>query len=50
VNPTISGKADAGYLAKDYYAKEKTKIRLEKDCPETFTCGNYSWTEHISRK
>jgi hypothetical protein len=42
--------AAEGYLAQDYYIKQKAKIRLEKGRKETFTYENYSWTEHISRK
>ncbi len=41
---------DDGYLAQDYYRKQKAKIRLEVDRKETFTYDDYSWTEHISRK
>jgi FMN reductase (NADPH) len=41
---------DEGYLAQGYYRKQKAKIRLETERPETFTYDNYSWTEHISRK
>jgi nitroreductase len=41
---------DEGYLAQGYYRKQKAKIKLEVDREETFTYGNYSWTEHISRK
>jgi len=41
---------DDGYLAQGYYRKQKAKIKLEADRPETFTYDNYSWTEHISRK
>jgi nitroreductase len=41
---------DEGYLAQDYYRKQKAKIRLENGQPEVFTYDNYSWTEHISRK
>ena len=41
---------DEGYLAQGYYVKQRAKIRLENDRPETFTYDNYSWTEHISRK
>ena len=41
---------DDGYLAQGYYVKQRAKIRLETDRPETFTYENYSWTEHISRK
>lgn len=41
---------DEGYLAQGYYRKQKAKIKLEVDREETFTYGDYSWTEHISRK
>ncbi len=41
---------DEGYLAQGYYRKQKAKIRLEGERPETFTYDDYSWTEHISRK
>ncbi len=41
---------DDGYLAQGYYRKQRAKIKLEVDRPETFTYDNYSWTEHISRK
>lgn len=41
---------DEGYLAQGYYRKQKAKIRIEGDRPETFTYDDYSWTEHISRK
>jgi nitroreductase len=41
---------DDGYLAQDYYRKQKAKIKLEGERAETFTYANYSWTEHISRK
>jgi hypothetical protein len=41
---------DEGYLEQGYYRKQKAKIHLEDDRIETFTYGNYSWTEHISRK
>lgn len=41
---------DDGYLAQDYYRKQKARIKLEVDRPETYTYDNYSWTEHISRK
>ncbi len=41
---------DDGYLAQDYYRKQKAKIKLEGSRKETFTYDNYSWTEHISRK
>jgi FMN reductase (NADPH) len=41
---------DEGYLAQDYYRKQKAKIKLEGERKETFTYEDYSWTEHISRK
>ena len=41
---------DEGYLAQDYYRKQKAKINLEIEREETFTYADYSWTEHISRK
>ncbi len=41
---------DEGYLAQDYYHRQKAMIRLEGDREETFTYDTYSWTEHISRK
>ena len=41
---------DEGYLAQDYYRKQKARIKLEGDRKETFTYDDYSWTEHISRK
>ena len=41
---------DNGYLAQEYYRKDKIKIPLEGEREETFTYENYSWTEHISRK
>jgi FMN reductase (NADPH) len=41
---------DEGYLAQDYYRKQKAKIKLEVERDETFTYNDYSWTEHISRK
>jgi FMN reductase (NADPH) len=41
---------DNGYLAQGYYCGPGSKIRLEDGREETFTCENYSWTEHISRK
>jgi nitroreductase len=43
-------KMDEGYLAQDYYRKMNAKIPLEGNRKETFTYGNYSWTEHICRK
>ena len=41
---------DEGYLAQDYYRRQRAMIRLEGDRKETFTYETYSWTEHISRK
>lgn len=41
---------DEGYLAQDYYLKNRGKIPLETNRKETFTYENYSWTEHICRK
>ena len=41
---------DEGYLAQDYYRRQKAKIKLETGRKETFTYDTYSWTEHISRK
>lgn len=41
---------DEGYLAQNYYSKDKIKIRLEKGRQETYTYDDYGWTEHISRK
>ena len=41
---------DEGYLAQDYYRKQKAKIKLEMERKETFSYEDYSWTEHISRK
>ena len=41
---------DEGYLTQGYYRRQKAKIKLEIERPETFTYDNYSWTEHISRK
>jgi len=41
---------DQGYLAQDYYRKQKAKIPLEVEREETHTYKTYSWTEHISRK
>jgi FMN reductase (NADPH) len=41
---------DDGYLAQEYYRRQKARIRLEGGREETFTYDNYSWTEHISRK
>ena len=41
---------DDGYLAQDYYRRNKAMIRLQTDRKDTYTFDNYSWTEHISRK
>jgi nitroreductase len=41
---------DDGYLAQDYYRRQKALIPLEGEREETFTLDDYSWTEHISRK
>ncbi|MBN1682152.1 nitroreductase family protein [Candidatus Bathyarchaeota archaeon] len=41
---------DEGYLAQDYYKKNRTKIPLTTGKKEEYTFKNYSWTEHISRK
>ncbi len=41
---------DEGYLAQDYYRRANYIIPLEEGKSETYTFGNYSWTEHISRK
>jgi len=41
---------DDGYLAQDYYKKDKLKISLLGRRKETYTFEDYSWTEHISRK
>jgi FMN reductase (NADPH) len=41
---------DEGYLAQDYYRVNKAKISLESKRKDQFGYGNYSWTEHISRK
>ncbi len=41
---------DQGYLAQDYYRKQKAMIPLEGEREETYTYDTYSWTEHISRK
>jgi nitroreductase len=45
-----SAEMDQGYLAQDYYRRQRAMIRLEGDREETFTYETYSWTEHISRK
>jgi len=41
---------DEGYLAQDYYRKDKIMIRLDGGREETYTYDTYSWTEHIARK
>jgi len=41
---------DEGYLRQDYYRRNKAKIPLESRRRDTFGYGDYSWTEHISRK
>lgn len=41
---------DAGYLAQNYYRRQRAKIPLESERQETFNYDTYSWTEHISRK
>ena len=41
---------DDGYLAQDYYRRQRAMIHLEGAREETFTLDNYSWTEHIARK
>lgn len=41
---------DQGYLAQDYYRRQKAMIPLEGEREETYTYDTYSWTEHISRK
>jgi nitroreductase len=41
---------DEGYLAQDYYRRDKLMLPLENDRPETYDFDTYSWTEHISRK
>ena len=42
---------DEGYLAQEYYLKQKAKIGIEVEGKkETFSYKDYSWTEHISRK
>ena len=41
---------DYGYLSQSYYANLDAKIDLTTDKKETYDYGNYSWTEHISRK
>jgi len=42
---------DGGYIAQEYYRKQRAKISLEdKRRRDTFTYDDYGWTEHISRK
>jgi FMN reductase (NADPH) len=41
---------DEGYLAQDYYRRNKAKIGLERGRRETYGYDSYSWTEHICRK
>ncbi len=41
---------DEGYLAQNYYSRQRAMIKLEGDREETFTFDTYGWTEHISRK
>jgi len=41
---------DEGYLAQEYYRRDRFKIPLEGERKETYTYKTYSWTEHISRK
>lgn len=41
---------DEGYMAQNYYRKDKIMIRLDGGREETYTYDTYSWTEHISRK
>jgi FMN reductase (NADPH) len=42
---------DDGYLAQDYYRRQRAKIRVEEEGrADGFTYDTYSWTEHISRK
>jgi len=41
---------DDGYLAQDYYRRQKAKIALEGPREEKYSYEDYSWTEHISRK
>lgn len=41
---------DEGYLAQDYYKKNKAMISVKGKREETYTFMDYSWTEHISRK
>lgn len=41
---------DEGYLDQEYYRKLDAKIPLKGDKEDSYTYGEYSWTEHISRK
>lgn len=41
---------DEGYIAQEYYSKNKVMIKLTVDKEETYDFETYSWTEHISRK
>jgi nitroreductase len=41
---------DEGYLAQDYYVKEKIRIPLADGREDPFDYDTYSWTEHICRK
>jgi FMN reductase (NADPH) len=41
---------DDGFMAQDYYSKDKLKLGLPPGREETYDFSNYSWTEHISRK
>jgi len=41
---------DRGYLAQHYYEDLQAKIPLEDGKEDTFSYGDYSWTERISRK
>ncbi|MFP4001779.1 MAG: nitroreductase family protein [Thermoplasmata archaeon] len=41
---------DEGYLEEDYYRKLDAKISLTGEEEDEFSYGDYSWTEHISRK
>ncbi len=41
---------DEGYLAQDYYRRAGYMVPLESDREDAFTFGDYSWTEHVSRK
>lgn len=41
---------DEGYIAQDYYRKNRAKISLERGRKEMYGYGDYGWTEHICRK